>query len=248
MKKKIADRLRVDVPRISSELVFSPSEMTPDYTNFIIATERAALRLYDELCDRFYKEGVSYTRQVLLKSTAEEWQIHLMLNFNETYKIVNIVANTLMMNEYEILYWSLFLRTMEESLKPSLYAYFTAFLSKLNLNSDVKPFEICLNSIIPNFRVHFNNWQLVSELPTEITSRDLNTRYRQLNDICSKGVKNYENMVQQLMQIPRRKESLAFDEVISDIDTDNINGSSLEDFELDLVQEAKHSPIDKREV
>ena len=245
MKKSNNERLHIEIPRISSDLVFSPSEMTPDYSNFIIASERTALKYYDDCCDNFYKDGVNHTRQALLKSASQEWQMHLSLSFNETYKILNIVANTLMLNELEIVYWSLYLKMKGEGVKPSLYAYFTGFLAKMNLNSDVKLFEICMNSIIPNFRVHFNNWQLVSDFSSDISSKDLNIRYKQLNDVYSKGIKDYEAMVQQLMQIPRRKESFMSESLISELDADVLNKSSLEEFELDLVQEAKHSPIDK---
>jgi hypothetical protein len=176
---------------------------------------------------------------------AEEWQMQHGIPFQETYKIVNTVASTLLFNEVEIVYWSLLLKVRHEGLKPALYAYFTGYQTKCVLNSETYPFEVCLNSIIPNFRVHFNNWQLVQDYPTEITPKDMNFRLMKLTEMYCKGVKDYESMVKQLMQIPRRKESCMSESLLSDLDLDpSVQVEGELEFE-ELMQEAEKSPIDK---
>lgn len=247
MYKGYYDKLHVETTRYPSDVIISPSEMTPELTTVIRASEIIAMRRYEELINDFYELGVQYNRQIILKSLTEEWQMHLQLPFSETYQIVSNVSNTLLLNELEIVYWSILLKNKFEGTKPALYAYFTAFLSKANLNSDMFPFEVCLNSKIPNFRLHYNNWQLVSDFPMEITVKDLNARLKQLNEDHAKGVKDYELMVQQLMQIPRRKGSNVSEAIISEVSVDCFDGTPLEDYEIDLLLDAKNSPINKLE-
>lgn len=247
MNKGHNSRLHVEITRYSTDIIFSPSEMTPELTTVIRAPEILALKRYEDLLNDFYDYGTQYSRQIILKSLTEEWQMHIQLTFSETYKIVTNVSNTLLLNEVELIYWSILLKNKFQGVKPALLAYFTAFLAKGNLNSDMFPFEVCLNSKIPNFRLHFNNWQLVSDFPTEVTVKDLNVRLRQLTEEHAKGVKDYESMVQQLMQVPRRKESNVSEGMLSELSVDFFDGTSLEDFEIDLLLEAKNAPINKLE-
>lgn len=237
--------LSVTITRIESDLLLSPSEMTPEPAHFVRSTEKTALKLYESYCNEFYAEGVTYTRQILLKSLAVEWQMQHSMPFKETYKIISTVASTLLFNEVEIVYWSLLLKVRHEGTKPALYAYFTGYQTKCALNNETYPFEVCLNSIIPNFRVHFNNWQLVQDYPTEISPKDMNSRLLQLNEMYCKGVKDYESMVKQLMQIPRRKESFMSESLLSDLDLDPsiLVEHKEEEFE-ELIHEAENSPID----
>ena len=110
------------------------------------------------------------------------------------------------------------------------------------------PYEIYLNSIISNFRLNFSNWQLVSDISCEITTKEINFRYNQLLFISGKSHRDYESMVGMLMQIPRRRASVVSESMISEISIDDIDLlKSLEVYELDLLEEAKNSPIDKYE-
>lgn len=247
MNKGYNNRLQVETTRYSSDVIFSPSEMTPELATVIRVPEIMAMKKYEELLNEFYSKGVFYNRHIILKCIAEEWQMHLQYPFLETYNIITNVSSTLLLNELEIIYWSILLKSKFEGVKPVLNAYFTAFLAKSNLNSEIFPFEVCLNSKIPNFRLHYNNWQLVSDFPTEITVKDLNIRLRQLHEEHTKGVKDYESMVQQLMQIPRMKESNVSEALPSELSANCFDGSSLEDFEIDLLLEAKNAPINKLE-
>ena len=60
-----------------------------------------------------------------------------------------------------------------------------------------------------------------------------------------KGVKDYESMVKQLMQIPRRKESFMSESLLSELDLDPsiLVEPKEEEFE-ELIHEAENSPID----
>ena len=237
--------LSVNTNRVDSDLLLSPSEMTPEPFHLLRSIEKAAMQLYESYCNEFYSEGVTYTRQILLKSIAEEWQMQHSMLFKETYRIVTTVASTLLFNEVEVVYWSLLLKVRHEGLKPALYAYFTGYQAKCALNNETFPFEVCLNSVIPNFRVHFNNWQLVQDYPTEISPKDMNSRLAQLTEMYCKGIKDYESMVKQLMQIPRRKESFMSESLLSEheVDPENVVEHKEEEFE-ELIHEAENCPID----
>lgn len=239
------EALSVTIARMQDDPVVSPSEMTPEVSHFVKSSEKVAQKAYETYCNDFYTDGVTYNRQILLKSVSEEWQMQHGIPFKETYKIVNTVANNLLFNEIEVVYWSMLLKVKYEAVKPVINAYFTGFLTKSILNSDIYPFEVILNSIIPNFRVHFNNWQLVLDYPTEITPKDMNFRLKQLNEMHFKGVKDYESMVKQLMQIPRRKESILSESLLSDLDLEKIEHPVSDEFE-ELLHEAELAPIDKQ--
>lgn len=246
MKESKHLKLSIEITRIRNDLVFSPCDLPSDQCTYTPALELLALRKYEEYFAEFYKSGASLTRQCIIKRTCQEWQFALKMNFHETYKIVNSVSGTLLLNEIELTYWSILLRYKNEGVDPILFAYFSAFLAKANLNCDILPFEVYLNSCIPNFKLHFYNWQMASDCPTEVSMQTLHQRYKQLVDSAGKELKNYDLLVEQLMQVPRRKESGMSESWLSDKLPSEFDGSSIEDFG-DLLQEARHSPIDKFE-
>ena len=239
--------LHVEITRSCHDLVFSPSDITPNLHLYNQIPEKLAMEKYEEYCNEFYAQGVTMTRQYMIKRIADEIQKFYSWSFAETYNLIIGVSNTLLLNELEVVYWSLLLRFKIDGMKPLLFAYFTAFLAKVSLNTEIQPFEVYLNSFIPNFKIHFNNWQLVSDFPCEISMSDINKRFKQLTDFSVRSMKDYEGMVEQLMQIPRRKESIMSESYLSERDFDTFDKPSLEEFEMDLLLEAQHCPIDKLE-
>ena len=87
----------------------------------------------------------------------------------------------------------------------------------------------------------------MSDFPCEISMSDINKRFKQLTDFSVRSMKDYEGLVEQLMQIPRRKESIMSESYLSERDFDTFDKPSLEEFEMDLLLEAQHCPIDKLE-
>ena len=245
MKENSHRNLHVGVTRDHLDLIFSPCEVT-DPRIYTPAIEKLALRRYEELYNDFYKDGVTFIRQCIIKRVSQEWQVALRMNFQETYRIVNSVSGTLLLNEIELIYWSTLFRYKTEGIDPLLFAYFSGYFTKACLNNEVFPFEVYLNTCIPSFKLNFYNWQIVSDFPTEINVQTLQRRYKELNDPTGKELKDYDYMVDQLMQMPRRKESIMSESCFSEAMPDDFNGPSIDEFN-DLLQEAKHSPIDKIE-
>lgn len=243
MKENSQRNLYVEVTRNHLDLMFSPCEST-DIKIYTPTIENLALRKYEEYYNDFYKDGVTFKRQCIIKRASQEWQAALRMNFQETYKIVNSVSGTLLLNEIELVYWSTLLRYKTEGIDPLLFAYFSGYLTKISLNSDVFPFEVYLNTCIPCFKLNFYNWQIACDFPTEVCVQSLHRRYKELIDSAGKELKDYDSMVDQLMQIPRRKETVVSENCYYEYMLGDTKGSSIDEFE-DLLQEARHSPIDK---
>lgn len=244
---KVPAKLRVEISNIPEDMIFSPIEATPDIPVFSPPRECSYLRRYDELLRDLYTDGIHYNRQCLLKGLSFELQAETKGSFEECYNLLVSVANSMILNELEVVYWSLLLKN-RNPLSPQCknFAYFTAYLSKYSLNSDMAPFEAFISTIIPNFRMNFYNWQVMSDLTLDISTKDLNSRYKYLLMVSEKITKDYESMVGNLMQIPRRKISIVSESHISEDSFEELNSHiGLEGFELDLLEEAKNSPIDK---
>ena len=243
------NKLRVELPRSSEDYIISPIETAQDLTLNSPTPELFSLKQYEDQNREFVKEGVSYKRQSLIKGMSFEWQVSMKWSFLESYSLLLSVSTALLLNELEIAFWSIVLKSKNDPMiEPKYLAHFTAFLAKWNLNGDISHFEVYLNSILPNFRLCFYNWQLVSDFSCEISLRDINSRYNHLLILAAKNHKNYDLMVGELMQIPRRKISTISESYASEVSFEDIDiEKTLEEFELDLVEEAKLSPIDKFE-
>jgi hypothetical protein len=242
-------KLYVDVNMISNDLIFSPVDSNLELGVYTPMPETLSLKKYEELNLEFVNEGVQYKRQCLLKGMAREWQVQIKWHFEDAYKLLINVSNSLLLNELEIVFWSILLKSKAHTVTDTHYlAYFTGYLAKWNLNSDITPFEFYLNTLIPNFRLSFYNWQLVSDISCEITMKEIASKYNSLLLISGKSHKDYESMVGMLMQIPRRKASTISESYLSEVSVDDQDhDKDLEGYEIELLEEAKLSPIDKFE-
>lgn len=239
--------LRITTSCSYEDMLFSPIEVTPDLSIFSPQREPSLIKRYEEMSLEFKKEGVLYQRQCLIKGLSREWQVQTKWTFDESYKLLTDVTTALLLNEIEIVFWSLLLKSKIDTMTEKHYlAYFTGYLTKWNLNADILPFEVYMNTIIQNFRLNFYNWQLVSDFSCEIPLKEINERYNQLIRIAKKSHKDYEMMVGTLMQIPRRRASVVSESIMSERSFDDMNFlNSLEGYEKDLLEEARQSPIDK---
>ena len=241
--------LHIEVNKTYEEFIFSPISATPDLGVFSPQREPTLLKRYEDLSRDFQKDGVLHKRQCLIKGLSREWQVQTKWSLIDSLKLLTEVSGALLLNEIEIVYWSLLLKSKIDTMTEQHYlVYFTAYLTKWNLNSEILPFEMFLNSVIPNFKLNFNNWQLVSDFSCDISAKEINVRYRQLVMIAAKCHKDYESMVGMLMQIPRRRASVVSESFMSEMSFDDLDLlKSLEGYEIDLLEEARNSPIDKFE-
>lgn len=222
--------LRVDISKIFDDSLITPLDFTPESTLFSPTSDLVHLKRYEELSSLFYKEGVSQTRQKLISALSLQLSQSLNTNQKIIYSKLNFIANLFLFNEFEVLYWSLLLKNTV--LFPNDYqvsTLFTAYLTKHSLNSEILPFEAYLSTVYFNFKMDFNNWQLVCDLPYEVNLKEVNSRMWELKNSKVKEEKDYESMVGELMPIPRRKMSTFSESHISEI--------SLNDYDVVQVLE-----------
>ncbi|CAG9325489.1 unnamed protein product [Blepharisma stoltei] len=201
---------------------------------------------YAELSEEFHNSGVSYMRQLLLRKTASSYYSDFGMDYESTYILLNSIADILLLNEIEILYWSYLLqRTLRHnlSLPPQNICNLTAYLSKISFNEDIEPFEKIMGGT--QFKLHFNNWLLITDFSTEPNLREINKMFSQLvyNIKMEDGDKDYEEMVDNLMHTPKRKESMG-SELRSEISSIGDLDAELIIFQKDFMCGEKLSPID----
>lgn len=155
--------------------------------------------------------------------------------------MINSIADMLLLNQIEILYWSMLLENTsseERSLKPRLLAIFTGYLAKMSLNEDIEPFEQQLNMMFANFKLSFNNWLLITDCSAVMNSREINKKYNSLIYTSSKKktLKDYDEMVDSLFELPGKKQM-----IISESESEILSVDELEDeleaFKQDMTEE-----------
>jgi hypothetical protein len=208
----------------------TPLDFTPDSALFTPTCDLVQLKRYEELSSLFYKEGVTQSRQKLISALS----LKLSQSLNTIQKIIysklNFIANLFLFNEFEVLYWGLLLKnTVLFQNDYQISSLFAAYLTKHSLSSEIQPFEAYLSTIYLNFKIDFNNWQLVCDLPYEVNLKEVNSIMWELKNTKIKEVKDYESMVGELMPIPRRKMSTFSESHISEI--------SLNDYDVVQVLE-----------
>lgn len=239
-KRKI--RLFIDTIKIKCDSIFSPSEMTPDPSTFVLKSDPVMLARYLSFDKLFYRLGTNYKRQFLLKRLALEFQELLSWDFSKAYRLISHIAGIFHMNALEITFWSILLGKVTESFfRPRLLAYFTAFQAKLSLNYEMLPYENFLNAKIPNFKLLFNNWQLVLDTTVEISMKELNKKY---TDMLNKknSFRNYKLMIESLMEVPKRKKSILSEQLSETTQNEDME-IELQNFQKNLLNGEKLSPI-----
>ena len=132
-------------------------------------------------------------------------------------------------------------RLTETVFRPRLLAYFTAYQAKVALNSNVLAYDNMLNAKIPNFKMLFNNWQLVFDAGFEPSLKEINQKYSEMLSRKKPG-KNYKEMIDLLMEMPRRKESIMSEQLTETSQIENMD-FELNVFQNDLLKGEKLSPI-----
>jgi len=202
----------------------------------------STLSWYNELRKEYSTFGVSYSRQKLLRKLSKDSPLHCKKD--KSYFLFNWVADILLLNQLEIVYWHCLLQSTsksERAMDAKYLAVFTAFMAKQALSEDIEPFESCLTSKFYDFKLRFRNWQLVTDCNVELDLKEINQKFSYLLGF-EKPTKNYEKMVNYLMPSPERKEShtsetRSDDSAYGDLETE------LQAFEHNMMGGEKLSPI-----
>ena len=222
--------LRVDISKIFEDSLVTPLDFNAESALFSPTSDLLHLRRYEELSSVFYKEGVSQSRQKLISGLSLKLSLSLNTSQKIIYSKLSFIANLFLFNEFEVSYWGLLLKnTVLFQNDYQVSALFAGYLTKLSLNSEILPFEAYLTTMYLNFKMDFNNWQLVCDLPCEVNLKEVNSIMWELKNTKIKEDKDYESMVGELMPIPRRKMSAFSESHISEI--------SLNDYDVVQVLE-----------
>ncbi|CAG9333517.1 unnamed protein product [Blepharisma stoltei] len=227
--------LNVECNIRSSDSLFSPLDFaesavlkSPPQTPF--------LQIYNELYREFHSLGVSHLRQQSLKKIALECHLSPSWSYKKIYSMLNSIADLLLLNQVEILYWGMLLEnaSMEDrSVKPRLLTIYTAYLAKMSMNDDMEPFEQHLNRLFANFKLSFNNWLLITDCSAAANIKDMNSKYNNLIYTVQKktNVKNYDEMVDALLEMPGKRQGS-----ISETESDILSVEEIEE-ELEAFRE-----------
>ena len=164
---------------------------------------------YCLLRQRFLDFGVTYLRQVLLRRIAED----APFKAEDIEDKIQKIADILLLNPLELAYWEMLLHstsTVERSMDVPLLYLYTAYLAKASLNDSVALFEHELTKRIRGFKMSYDNWMLMTNCPLMPDMLALNQRFTQMLSHHHR-YRDYEAMINSLMVIPRRKDSLASD-------------------------------------
>jgi hypothetical protein len=225
--------------KIPFDPIISPSDLPPDPV-FPSNPDNPLLKSYQKIDEAYFKAGSYYKRQFLLKFLAQDVKNSYSWDSRKALSLVFHISSIFHLNLLEIIYWGILLHKVPEShFRPGLFAYFTAYEAKTKLNSDMSLYDAYINERIPNFRVLYSNWQIIVDI-FEPTVKDMAVRYCQMSKI-EKNFKNYEKMVDGIVEMPRRKESI----VTEVTETSNLEEMKLEleVFQRELMNGEKLSPI-----
>lgn len=214
--------LYINTMKLQIDPILSPS----DYSDCTIIKHQDihTLACYHLIDDAYIKAGTYYKRQSILTFLAFEVKNQLSWDFRKALYLIFHISGIFHLNLIEIIYWSLLLHKVPESIfRPGLFAYFTAYEAKAKLNSDISIYDAFINTAIPNFKILYSNWQIIVDI-VEPTTKDISLKYGQMlrEKRC---YKNYGEMVNRIMEMPRRKESIL---------TEVTETSHIEDMEHEL--------------
>ena len=219
--------------------IISPSDL-PLESLIFTRSDEPLLRLYNIRDQAYLKAGTYYKRQLLLKFLAIDIRNLFSWDFRKALYLIFHISGIFHLNLLEIIYWGILLHRVPDSIfRPRLFAYFTAYETKSKLNSDISQYDAFINSKIPNFKILYSNWQIIVDI-FEPTVRDIVFQYGQMvkYEINSK---DYEKMVDKIVEIPKRKESI-LTEVTETSGMEEME-QELEIFQRDLMNGEKLSPI-----
>jgi hypothetical protein len=230
--------LYINTIKFQVDPILSPSEYS-DCAN-LQKQDIHTLACYNLIDEAYFKAGTYYTRQSILTFLAFEVKNQLSWDIRKALYLIFHISAIFHLNLLEIIYWSLLLHKVPESIfRPGLFAYFTAYEAKAKLNSDISIYDAYINTAIPNFKILFNNWQIIVDF-VEPTIRDVNLKYSQM--IREKRCyKNYDEMVDKIMELPRRKESI-LTEVTETSHIEDME-HELEIFQREFLKGERLSPI-----
>lgn len=202
-------------------------------------TQNIRLR-YRLLKNIYMSRSLSAIRQQFLSRIVTDEPFGTRFLHAILYRLLNKIANNLLMNEFEISLWALFIDQLsetEKSFKPALLLYFTAVAAKGYFNKDISIYEQHSHLCMPNFNIRYSSWLCMTNCNFDVTYSQIHNKYNQLSSPDDLSI---DRLIQYLQLYPKLEESESKSEISTVDDLEN----KLEMFQHDILGGEKLEDID----
>ena len=165
------------------------------------------LKAYEDLQRLYLAEGVSQQNQVLVRKIAGVEPVVTVLRGVELVPVLTRIAASLMLNELEIVGWSIYLARLlrpSHSTQPDSILTYTAVAAKYYFDDSIVLIQAYLEKSIPNFTKSYNDWFRSHSQILHISPKELNDRFKQLSEvelnIAPKELLDYNALVEDILQ------------------------------------------------
>lgn len=157
---------------------------------------------YQLLQERYEAEGVTQHNQLFLRKLAYRYRRNL--DSRKVLEVVVKVARILMMNDLEIVGWSIYLDRLSPGIDLDSDLTHTAFAAKFYFNDDIRVFQAFLERSSPNFSSCYNDWFRTHSGIMRISPKELHQRFRQLSEDDflpePREIPDYNFLVERILQ------------------------------------------------
>jgi len=160
------------------------------------------LHTYQVLLSRYQEEGITQHNQLFLRKLACRYR-----RGHETRRVLEMVtkvARTLMMNDLEIVGWSIYLDRLTPSPALDSDLLYSAVAAKFYFDDDIRVFQAFLERSSPNFSFSYNEWFRTHNSAMRIAPKELSQRFRQLSEddflLEPRELQDYNFLVERILQ------------------------------------------------
>jgi hypothetical protein len=165
------------------------------------------LKAYEDLQYLYLLEGVSQQSQVLVRKIAGVEPVSGTLQGVEIVPMLSRIATNLMLNELEIVGWSIYLVRLlkpNHCTQPDVILTYTAVAAKYYFDDNIGVIQAFLEKSIPNFTKGYNDWFRSHSQILHISPKELNDRFKLLSEvelnIAPKELLDYNSLVEDILQ------------------------------------------------
>lgn len=159
------------------------------------------LHTYQLLQSRYQEEGITQHNQLFLRKLACRYR-----RGHETRRVLEMVtkvAKTLMMNDLEVVGWSIYLDRLTPSPDLDSDLLYSAVAAKFYFDDDIRVYQAFLERSSPNFSYSYNEWFRTHNSAMRIAPKELSQRFRQLSEgdflIEPRELQDYNFLVERIL-------------------------------------------------
>lgn len=163
------------------------------------------LQTYQALQAQFAEEGVTQQSQLLLRKIALKFLARGEVAGEQAVAEMAMVAKMLMMNDLEIVGWSIYLTRMSgDSVPLNLHLTFSGVAAKYYFDDGIQAIQAYLEKTIPNFSHSYNVWFKAHKDCMRISPKELNVRFKELSEVEIESeprvMQDYNFLVEEILQ------------------------------------------------